>query len=218
MKNQRGFSLMVAMVMIVLVSGMTIAYMQRSSLGARATASLRDADLAQSLGEAALGRVIGRFASADATLADLDSNGAADRDDAATVDYALGSYPLNYAFYAQSAGDVPVVQRVATGEGSGTAAKSLTSKVIANSVTTMRVSDLFISTQVRPFLFIQNSGGGISASSNTWDSESSNRKAAVWLEMEINPSNAAAVDVYCAVAAQYDRARSYLRQYVGTYQ
>lgn len=216
--KQRGFSLMVAMIMIVLVSGMMVAYMQRASMGVRASSSLRDADLAQTLGEAALGRVVGRFASADATLADLDNNGAIDRDDAATVDYVLGVYPLNYAFYAESAGATPIIQRVATGEGSGTALKTLNSKVIANSVASMRASDLFVSAQVRPFLFVQNAGGGIAASTNTWSGEPSLRKVAVWLEMEINPANSAAVDVYCAAASQYDRARSYLRQYVGTYQ
>lgn len=219
MRRQQGFSLMMTMMTMVLVAGMTIAYFDRSMLVKRVGGSMRDANLSQVLAEAGIGRITGQFASVDSQLADINGNGTPDRDEG-WQDLAISptTLPLGYAFYAKAGNPTAIVRRVAAGEGAGTTASTLSSQRVDVAIQSLRINDLFISNQTRPFLFIQTPAGGLLKSANTWEKEASSQKVAVWLELEVNPSNSAWVDMYCAAASQYGKAKSYLRQFVGTYQ
>lgn len=219
-QQQRGFSLIVTLVVIMLVVSMTIAYVYRSSLGVRVSGSMRDANLAQLLAEAGIGRIVGLFSSQDTTLADINGNGTPDIDEAATIDLSTSpqTLPLGYVFYPKAGNSTPIIQRVASGEGAGNAVATMGNQRVDTAITSMRIDDLFVSGSVRPFLFVQSATGAMSASGVTWGAEPATQKVAVWFEAEVNPTNAAAVDVYCAAASQYGKARSYLREFVGTYQ
>lgn len=210
---------MMAMMTMALVAGMTIAYFERSMLVKRVGGSMRDANLAQTLAEAGIGRITGQFASVDSLLADINGNGAPDRDEGwQDLTTSPTTLPLGYSFYAKAGNPTSPVRRVAVGEGAGITAATLSSQRVDVAIQSMRINDLFISNQIRPFLFIQTAAGGLTKSVSTWDKEVSSQKVAVWLELEVNPNNSAFVDIYCAGASQYGKAKSYLRQFVGTYQ
>jgi hypothetical protein len=210
---------MMTMLTMVLVAGMTIAYFERSMLFKRVGGSLRDANLAQTLAEAGMGRITGQFASVDVLLADINGSGIPDRDEGwQDLTTSPTTLPLGYSFYAKAGNPTSIIRRVAIGEGAGTIATTLNSQRVDVAIQSMRVNDLFISGQTHPLLFTETAAGGLAKSAKTWDQETSSQKVAVWLELEVNPSNAAFVDIYCATASQYGKAKSYLRQFVGTYQ
>ena len=251
MRMQRGFSLVVVLIVTTLVAGMTIAYLYRSSLGVRVSGSMRDASMAQQLAVAGVDRMMGQLTSLDTACvagspaipatpatknspavpatpavpaqrcqADVNGNYTPDMDELAVVDLTTAptALPLAYAYYPKSGNATPIVQRVASGEGAGMGFAKLNSQQVNSAVNALRIEDLFVSGSVRPVLLSENAAGGVTRSVNTWESEPSTEKVAVWVEIEPNPANAAAIDVYCASAAQYGKARSYLRQFVGTLQ
>lgn len=216
MHKQRGFSLLLVLFVILILSLGTAMFMNRSGDDMGAGASRRDSELANGLAEAAANLLLSRFIADDVTVADIDGNGIADRIEGyADIGAAPAILNITYAFYGQSGNSTPPIQRIATGESTGTSS-SIVNQIIPSSTDLMLVNNLFVSNTIKPILYKQN-GTGLSPSTSTWADEPSRNKAAIWFEYEQNPSHSKWADVYVAAAAQVGNARGYVRRYVGSY-
>jgi len=214
--TQKGFSLLLVLVVIMLLGLTSTMFMHRSGDEMATGASRRDSGIAIELAENAANLILFRFISKDLNVADMNGNGLEDRAEG-YVNISANPAILNlpYAFYTEPGNNIPPIQRIATGESMGTSATILSQSIPSNS-NAMLVNDLFVSTTIRPYLFTQ-SPNGLSQSDKTWDAETAKNKAAVWMEYEINKENPAWVDLYVAAAAKVGNARGYVRRYVGTY-
>jgi len=215
-KGQSGFSLILVMVVILLLSLGTTMFISRSSDEMVAGASRRNSELATGLAESSANLLLTRFISQDVTTADMNGDGLEDRvegfADLSTLPLNL---PLLYAFYSATGNDTSPIQRVATGESTGTS-MAIASQSVPSGTNEMMVNDLFISADVKPYLYTQTSNG-LTLSVNTWAAEKAKNKAAVWMEYEVNKKYPKWVDIYVASAARVGNARGYVRKYVGTY-
>jgi len=216
MRRESGFSLILVMVVIIILSLGATMFMGRSGDDMSAGASRRDSDLSQGLAEAAASLLLSRFISEDVAIADIDGDDIADR----LAGYAdLAAAPsvlaLGYSFYPESGDTTSPIQRIATGESTG-ATSPLASSVVPAASSQISVNDLFVSETIRPLLFTQGATG-FSTSNQTWSAEQSPNKAAVWFEYELNAEHEKWADVYVASMGQVGRAKSYVRRYVGSY-
>lgn len=216
MRKQRGVSLIMVLAVIIILSVGSLMFLSRSGDDMGIGASRRDSELAQGLAETAAGLMAGRLNSDDIATADISGNGIADRVEGYTnIGAAPTALTLPYAFYAESGNVTQIIQRVATGESTGTSVPAI-NQVVPNGTTQMMVNDLFVSAAIRPLLFTQNTAG-LTLSANDWTAETARNKAAVWLEYEVNPVNSAWVDVYVAAAARVWAAKAFVRKFIGSY-
>jgi len=158
-KGQSGFSLILVMVVILLLSLGTTMFISRSSDEMVAGASRRNSELATGLAESSANLLLTRFISQDVTTADMNGDGLEDRvegfADLSTLPLNL---PLLYAFYSATGNDTSPIQRVATGESTGTS-MAIASQSVPSGTNEMMVNDLFISADVKPYLYTQTSNG-----------------------------------------------------------
>lgn len=206
--TQRGFALIVAMIVIIMLAGMSMAFIGRAGSSSRVSDSLGDANLAQLLAEAASSLATYCTGTNPCTWKPASAPAA----------------PLDPFFYIVAAGSAPtptIVERVAAGEAQNASAAALgpQPQQVAASVTRLRIQDLFAA-PTKPYLYVQNpANGAMSAvTGSSWnaqlDAPGTAQQAAVWFELE--DAGGGAFTVYCAAAAQYGHAKSYVRQNCGT--
>lgn len=215
MNRQCGFSLIMVLATMIILSLGSAMFLSRSSDDMGIGGSRRDSGLAQRLAEETTNLVVGRFNSQDVATADISGNGIADRVEGyADISTSPAVLPLPYAFYS-GAGTTQIVQRIATGESTQTS-NPANAPGISSAVTEMNISDLFVSGTVHPLVFTQ-SVAGIALSANAWSAETAKNKSAVWIEYEVNSSNSAWVDLYVAAAGQVGVAKAFTRKFLGSY-
>lgn len=129
---------------------------------------------------------------------------------------------FNYMYYVSSGNALEntsptILQWVANGEQAGATASTLSSQIVANSDTQIRINDLF-GNGFAPKLYTLNSNSLlVSSNASNWNAESAAEKAAVWVEVIVNPNNANAVDLIVEAVAQVGKAKTYVQRYAGTF-
>ena len=243
---QTGYILPFVLVLLVMLMVSSASFFYRSTQGTQLSGAARDYDQARLLAESSMNLILGRITNFSATSAvantsaavipciaaasapavnDLNCNGTADVNEAKPSSFTPAlPLPVGYEFFLSNAAGAGItetspgiLQRVANGEArnSGTV---LTNQSVLGNANTLRVNDLFISSQLRPLLLTQ-SKSGLTFSSNTWDKESSAEKSAVWLEVsrDADPAHASWYSLYLCSSAQVGNAKAYLQRFIGAY-
>jgi hypothetical protein len=241
--TQAGYILpFVLIFLIVLIFG-SAGFFYRSTQGTQLSGATRDYDQARLLAESSMNLVLGRITNFTATSAvantsaavipciaaasapavnDLNCNSTADANEAKPASFTPAlPLPVGYEFFLSNGAGISestpgILQLVANGEARNTA-NPLASQSVPTNVN-MRINDLFISASLRPLLLTQ-SQNGLVFSNNTWDTEQSPEKAAVWLEVsrDPDPAHASWYSLYLCSAAQVSNAKSYIQRFIGAY-
>lgn len=134
--------------------------------------------------------------------------------------------PLDYIFFVNDGGSgltetrPTVLQKVANGEAESiadSAGRVLDNQVVLESANEVTLNDLF-SIDHKPKVYTLNENGLLVASNSaSWTGETSQEKAAAWLELTRNPDDDTAMDIWVQAVGQAGFSRSYLQRYVGTF-
>ena len=241
--NEQGYILLFVLVLLVALMVGAISFFYRANDATQLSGAARDYDQAMLLAESAGDWVQGRFfndspatisdanrcaAQTVASLAtalpgDLNCNGTRDDPDGrlASVTPTL-PLSLGYQFYLVDAGTTlrvatnpGLAQMVADGEARNTGT-TLTSQAVPTTTTRLLLNNLFISNTIRPILLTQDATG-LAKSANTWNTETSPEKAAVWVEITREKNSGTGYDMYLCSVAKVGKAKAYLQRYIGTY-
>lgn len=220
-RRQAGFILPFALVLLVLLIMLSAGFFNRSADSALFSGSARDSSQAMLLAESALNRLYGQFANGK----NVDGLNGVDKDDIKDLPVAMATPPsplnVKYLFYRTGGAGIDqtgpdLLQRVANGEARNTGA-TLTTQGLANGTTMLKTNNLFVSSAMRPMLYVRDSTGLSASSATSWDAETGAEKVAVWIELTRNATHSGWLDVYVQAVAQVGAAKAYVQRYIGAY-
>lgn len=242
---QHGYILPFVLVLLVLLMVGSMSFFNRANDSTQLSGASRDYDQAMLLAESAGDWTMGRFFNlsspanastnrcpalttqplASAQPGDLNCNGTLD-DTEGKVSSITPTLPLalGYEYYLADAGAPTTIrattapgtlQMVADGEARNNSDFTPTNQTLLSTTTMLTVNKLFVSSTIRPILLAQ-SATGLARSTNTWNTETSSEKVAVWLEITREKAGTG-YDLYLCSVAKVGNAKAYLQRYLGTY-
>lgn len=220
-RRQAGFILPFALVLLVILIMLSAGFFNRSADSAAFSGATRDSGQALLLAESALNRLYGQFASGK----NVDGQSGADKDDIKGLRTVMATPPsplnVKYVFYRTGGAGIDqaspdILQRVANGEARNTGA-TLATQGVANGTAMFKTNNLFVSSAMRPMLYVRDSTGLSASGAASWDAETGAEKVAVWIELTRNPTHSGWLDVYVQAVAQVGAAKAYVQRYIGAY-
>jgi hypothetical protein len=244
-QSQSGFILPLVMVLLIILMVSSASFFHRSSQDTRLSGANRDYDQARLLAESSMNLVLGRitnFAAASAVAGttadiipciaaasapavnDLNCDGQPDANQAKPTSFTPAlPLPVGYEYFASNGAGITetsarIIQMVADGEARNAGMGLGSQSIPVNGAGQLNIDNLFISNTLRPLLLTQGPKGLI-FSNNTWSAETSQEKAAVWLEVsrDPDPAHASWYSLYIESAAQVGSAKAYVQRFVGAY-
>lgn len=242
-EHQGGLALVLVLVLL-LITTLASVFFYNSMVGStRMSGANRDNTASLQLAESALELLRGGFSNqldssvdpADINAADCTTAGALgphslDNCEAYEVIRDLNSNghitdviaPLDYIFFVSDGGPglteirPSILQKVANGEADNTSSAVAADQVVAEGTAKMTINDLFGNSH-KPLIWAMNENGLLVASPLSWTGETTQEKAAAWLELTRNEDDDTAMDIWAQAVGQTGFSRSYLQRYVGTF-
>jgi len=227
LNTQKGSSLVIAMSLLLVFTIATMLMINTSGNDLKISISNRDSDAVLNLAETGLNLVTARFHSTNTTTSDIDGDGIPDPEES-SISRSAPTIPFGipYTYNIQGSTKAMTLLLVANGESLGKTGCSIgTSQNITdngcNSDTNgIKMQNLFFTdingNTIKPLLFTRSSEGVVK-SNNTWSSETSREKVAVWLEYTDSTVIPGSLDLYAMAMAQIGKAKIYEQRFLGTF-
>ena len=234
MRNQKGFILILTLVLLVMLMLVSASFFSRHMDATDMSAMRRDHDLALSLVESGITRVMGKYYNDDSTLyagigcvnasmiGDMNCDGAHDNIESRPSSFNP-PLPLDvtYEFFLSNAAGAGItetspgiLQKIADGEARQSGSAGQTNAVLA-STAYLVVNDLFGGAVNSPLLFT-STASGLAKSSSTWNAESADSKVAVFIEVTRNATQSNWLDIWVCGVAQVGLSKAYGMRYMGS--
>ena len=216
-KRNSGYILVLTIVLLAALLVMSLSFFKRTADSLQVSGYNRYAAESLVVAESAMNMLYGRYV----YNADLDGDGVKDIEERIDLK-SLTDLPLPYMYFVSTDTEIDqklpsILQRIANGEARGEG-HTLSNHQVSSDAHRLLISNLTTS-KAKPVIFQFNDSHQLVKTSRSWTdlASSSEKGAAVWLELVKNEDMEGTVQVYVQAVGKAGSSKSYLQRYIGNF-